>query len=531
MRHGTKLSTSILISQVAILVVTVSFGFALYAKLSSDQLRSQYEQHALAVAQSVAALPQVQHAVLVGADPDGAAGAVAEQVRRSTNALYVVVLTHDGVRLSHPNPALLGQRIEEPLAVLDGRPAVGVDPGSLGPSANGKAPVVGPGGAVVGEVSAGILMGAVSSEFWREVLPPVVLYTALALVFGAIASLLLARRLKRTTFGLELHEIASLLREREAMLHGVREGVLTFDPEGRVTLVNDEACRLLGLRTSAIGQRLEDVLPPGRLLEVLSGESPGADQVVLTDRHCLVVNQMRVGPKDRPLGSVVTLRNRTETEGLLRELTSARGLTDALRAQQHEYANRMHALTGLLELGEFDEALSYLTDISGAADGFAESVSAKVSTRVVAALIIAKATVAAERGVELLLTEDSRLDRRPPDPHAVVTVLGNLIDNAIDAALLGPPPAHVTLRLVNDDTQLTIRVSDTGPGIRPGDDQAIFCEGFTTKPDRDGAARGLGLALVQQVVARLSGQISVTAGPGPAFTITLPLVALSGATP
>src|SRR5882757_7760096 len=239
--HGTKLSTSILISQVAILVVTVSIGFALYAKLSSDQLRNQYEQHALAVAQSVAALPQVQKAVLAGADPGGEAGAVAEQVRRSTNALYVVVITRDGVRLSHPNPALVGRRIEEPVAVLNGRPSVGVDPGSLGASANGKAPVFGPAGAVVGEVSAGISMVAVTSEFWGEVLPPVALYTALALVLGAIGSLLLARRLKRSTFGLELHEIASLLREREAMLHGVREGVVTFDPEGRVTLVNDEA--------------------------------------------------------------------------------------------------------------------------------------------------------------------------------------------------------------------------------------------------------------------------------------------------
>jgi two-component system, CitB family, sensor kinase len=369
-------------------------------------------------------------------------------------------------------------------------------------------------------VSAGILEEQVDLQFAQD-LPAVGLYTALALALGAFMALLLAHRLKRTTFGLELHEIAALLQEREAMLHGVREGVVTFDRNGRITLINDEARRLLDVHTGVLGQRLAELLPEGRLREVLSGEIEGADQVVLTDERSLVVNRLAVNLRGRALGAVATLRDRTEIEDLLRELTSTRGLTDALRAQQHEFSNRLHTVAGLLELGDTDEALAYLTDVSGLTDDFAESVSAVIDSRVVAALIVAKASVAAERGVTLLLTEDSWLPGPLADANTVVTILGNLIDNAIDAAaLLDPESAHVTIRLRRDDGHLTIRVSDTGPGVPT--DASIFKAGFTTKAARAGGGRGLGLAIVRRQVGRLGGEISVTEGPGPAFTVVLP---------
>ncbi|WP_188317000.1 ATP-binding protein [Solihabitans fulvus] len=522
MRRSTKLSTRILVSQLTILIITMVIGFVLYAQQTRATLDTQYEQRALAIAETVAALPQVRAAVAAGADPSGTVQALAEQIRHDVDAVrYVVVIDRDGIRLSHPTPAQIDKKIEEPVVALDGHTHVRTDPGSLGDSANGRAPVFGSDGRPIGEVSAGILEDRVVGQWWLE-LPPVALYTALALCFGAAVSLLLARRLKKTTFGLELHEIASLLQEREAMLHGVREGVVTFDQDGRVTLINDEARRLLGLPGSAIGQRLDALLPDGCLRDVLSGSVEGTDQIVLTDEHCLVVNRMAVNLRGQALGAVATLRDRTETEGLLRELTSTRGLTDALRAQQHEFANRLHTIAGLLELGRTDEALDYLTDTSGIAEGFAESVSDKIGDPMVAALVVAKASVAAERDVALLLTEDSFVDGLLAERHAVVTILGNLIDNAIDAAAGGPSPAHVTIRLRSEADQLFIRVSDTGPGIPVGADDSIFQSGFTTKPTRANLDRGLGLAIVRRLARRLDGQITVSEGPGPVFTVTLP---------
>jgi two-component system CitB family sensor kinase len=249
----------------------------------------------------------------------------------------------------------------------------------------------------------------------------------------------------------------------------------------------------------------------------------GPDQLVVTDEHRLVVNRMPVKLAGRAFGAVATLRDRTEMDDLLQELTSTRGLTDALRAQQHEFANRMHTVAGLLELGRTEEAMSFLTETSGAVDGFAESVSAKIGHPVVAALIVAKATVAAERNVTLLLSDMSYTTASLPDTQAIVTILGNLIDNAVDAASAGPPPAHVTVRLVQTDERLTIRVSDTGAGIPDGANPSIFRQGFSTKADRSGSVRGIGLALVDQVTKRLGGEVTVTDGPGPVFTVVVPM--------
>ncbi|HWC83018.1 MAG TPA: ATP-binding protein, partial [Pseudonocardiaceae bacterium] len=237
---------------------------------------------------------------------------------------------------------------------------------------------------------------------------------------------------------------------------------------------------------------------------------------------------MAVDLGGRSLGAVVTLRDRTEVDELMQELTSTRGLTDALRAQQHEFANRMHTVAGLLELDRADEALSFLTETSGAAEEFAESVKLRIRQPVVAALIVAKATVAAERAVTLLLSDRSDVPETllgPQEMQGIVTILGNLIDNAIDAAALGPSPAHVTVRLVRNEDELTIRVSDTGPGIPAGASLSIFREGFSTKESVAGVGRGIGLALVRQVTGRMGGQITVTDGPGPVFTVVLPMAA------
>lgn len=512
--------------QVAILIVTMCIGFGLYVRLTSAQLDRQYQLRALSIAQSVAGMPLVREALLAeDISPHSAVQALAMNVMHTTGANFVVVINTSGVRLTHPIPALIGVPTGDPVYVTNGQPETTIDPGVLGPSANGKAPVFDTDGAVIGEVSAGIQEHQVSGAIWQS-LPVIALYTALALGFGALAALVLANRLKRTTFGLELHEIARLFQEREAMLHGVREGVVTFDPEARVTLINDEARRLTGLHTAAVGRQIDELLPEGQLRSVLSGELTGPDQVVLTDEHRLVVNRMTVRLAGRALGAVATLRDRTEMDELVRELTSTRGMTDALRAQQHEFANRMHTVAGLLELGRTDEAMSFLTETTGAVEGFAESVSAHVAHPVVAALIVAKATVAAERGVTLLLSDISHMSASALDPQhsqAIMTILGNLIDNAVDAASLGQPPAHVTVRIVQTDDELTIRVSDTGPGIPSGASLSIFRAGFSTKEDLAGMRRGIGLALVDQVTKRLGGHVAVTDGPGPVFTVVLPL--------
>ncbi|MGW4562412.1 ATP-binding protein [Streptomyces sp. NPDC004561] len=518
-----RLSTRILANQLAILALTGLIGFVLFAFAQRAELDRSYEQRALAIAQTTAADPQIQQAMARGGG-GSVVQTVAERMRRSSGASYVVVIDLSGVRRSHPIPELVGEPVDEPIVVRDGQPHVGTDHGATGRSANGKAPLYGPSGALVGEVSVGIPEHDVLGELWRE-LPTFGLYATIATAIGAAAAYLLARRLKRTTFGLELEEIAGLLQDREAMLHGIREGVVAFAPDGRITVVNDEARRLLGLGT-ALGSRLEEVLPDGRLRRALDGTLTGTDVSVLTDDHCLAVNRMPVTLHGHELGAVVTVRDRTELVGLLRELDSVRGLTDALRAQQHEFTNRMHTLAGLLDIGEHRSAYEYAIDTARSGQALTEAVRRHIGNQLMVGLIVAKTTVAAERGVRILLTDDSALGAEPPHLRRLLTIVGNLLDNAIDATAEAPPAEggrRVRLTLTEGDDSIVVRVADNGPGVAPGASQSIFEDGWSTRPERGTARRGLGLALVHRLVQRHGGTITVGEGTGAVFTVVLPL--------
>ncbi|UUT35797.1 Spo0B domain-containing protein [Microbacterium elymi] len=380
MARSSRLSTSILRTQVAMLVAALLVGFALSLWQAHEMLVHQFEQRALAIANTVTVEPGIADAVLAH-DPQGVVQTRAEAARRSTGALFVVVTDDQGVRYSHPVPDRIGQRVStDPSSALSGKTVVNVERGTLGLSARAKVPLRAESGRIVGEVSVGIDAEEIESGLWRW-MPSIALYSGIALAVGVLGSFLLARRLKRQTFGLELSEIATLLQEREAMLHGVAEGVIGLDPDDRVALINDEARRLLSIPHAELGMRVGDVVPAGRVRDILSGDVTGADLVLLTDEHVLVLNRMPVHLQGRDLGHVITVSDRTEQEGLLRELDNVRGLTDALRAQQHEYANRMHALSGMLELGSVAEATAYVAELSATASDLAARLGSRSPAR------------------------------------------------------------------------------------------------------------------------------------------------------
>ena len=520
-----KLSTQILASQVVILVITVVVGFGLFVRGERTNLDHTYERRAGAIAATTAQIPDIRRCMATGSRCGDTIQSLAMGVMSATGASYVVVIDLHRIRHSHPYAALIGQPIAEPIATLDGQIHYTVDAGSTGRSANGKAPLYDLNGAMVGEVSVGLQESSVTAA-WRSELPLMALWFGIALAIGALVSLVLAARLKRRTFGLELDEIALLFQEREAVLHGIREGMIALDANDRVVVMNDEARRLADLGSVSLGDRLADTVPAGRLRDVLTGVIGGRDQVVLTDDFCLTVNRMPVRLAGRPHGSVITLRDRTELAGLLRELDSVRGLTDALRAQQHEFANRMHTVAGLLELGENDEALTYLTDLVGGEASRSEALRERIASTLVAAVLLAKSTIASERGIDLTLTEDSWMGEVPGREQAVTTIVGNLIDNALDA-LSGDGfepgrQGRVEVSIVEDEREIRIRVCDNGPGLPPGASASVFVDGYTTKPSRGSLHRGLGLALVHRIVQRLGGVITASEGPGAEFSVVLP---------
>ncbi|MDQ2751270.1 MAG: sensor histidine kinase [Actinomycetota bacterium] len=514
------IASRFLLAVLGILLATVLIGGSLQVQLTKRTFDKQYEDRARAVADVAAQIPQIAAAVAAG-DPSHIIDAVANRVAKSSGASYVVVTDRTGLRFSHPNAALIGQHLEEPVAVLDGKDHVGIDHGSLGRSANGKAPIFDASGGVIGQVSVGIVETRMAAAI-RQQIAAIALYSAIALGIGVFVALVMARALKRTTFGLEPAEIGSLLQDREAMLHGIREGVIGFDAKQRITIINDEARRLLGLTDTLIGRPVYEVVPPGRLLDLLTGRSEGSDQVILTDDSLLVANRNSVVVAGRDVGSVVTLRDRTELESLVRELHATTGLANALRAQEHEFTNRLHVIAGLIDLGEFDEATRFATNVTRHNLVSAEDLRARISPPVLAALLLAKLTVAAERDIELLITPSSRLESADHDAQGLMTIVGNLIDNAMEAVGDQPAPRLVTVTLANDEG-IRISVSDNGPGIAPDTVDAIFMDGYSTKSSRGQARRGLGLALVQRLVRRAGGVITVSSEEGARFEVSIPV--------
>src|SRR5438034_2542476 len=336
-RPRLSLASQILVFQLAIVLGALSIGAAASYLNESRQLDQRYELRSLTIAQSVAGMPSVRDG-LRDSDPSRTLQPLAEGILKASGASFVVIAGANGIRYSHPNPAMIGKPIDEDFqTVLSGKTWVGVEHGTLGVSARGKAPIFEGQNRVIGIVSVGFLEGTLSQQL-AAMLPQLASYILVALALGVAGSIFLSRRLKRQTFGLEPDEIATLLEQREASLHGIREGTIATDPGGRVTLVNDEAKRLLAIDDSVLGRPLVDVVPPGHAREVLAGNVDARDEIVLVDERVLVANRMPVTVRGRTIGAVVTLRDRTELDKLARELNDVRSLAEALRAQEHEFS-------------------------------------------------------------------------------------------------------------------------------------------------------------------------------------------------
>ncbi|MER5492447.1 ATP-binding protein [Streptomyces sp. LE64] len=515
-----RVFSQVLLMQLAIAAGVAVLATGLFLAPLSDQLDDQAMRRALSIAQTTAAQPQIARDMTASVPtPGGPVQDVAERIRRASGAEYIVIMNTDGVRWSHTDPRQIGQVVStDPSVPLSGDEIMEIDNGTLGRSARGKVPLRDAHGTIIGAVSVGIEYDSVRARLIHTI-PSLLAYAGGAMAVGALAAYLISRRVQRQTRDLAFSDISALLAEREAMLHGIREGVVALDRNGRIRLLNDEASRLLNLGTSAVGRSLDAALGPGRTTDVLAGRVTGTDLVTVRGLRVLIANRM---PTDDG-GAVATLRDRTELEQLGRELDSTRGLIDALRAQDHEHANRMHTLLGLLELEMYQEAVEFVGEVAGAHRVTAEQITEKIHDPLLAALLVGKATVAAERGVSLAVSPDSYLPDLLVDPRGLVTIVGNLVDNALDASS-GSPDARVVVELRAEGRTAVLRVRDSGPGVPPEQRETIFLEGWTTKKVPARGKRGIGLALVRRLAEREGGGAEVGESPdgGAEFTVRLP---------
>ncbi|MFI7587939.1 ATP-binding protein [Spongisporangium articulatum] len=498
-----------LLTAAVLVLVTVAVATVLVQtrRTVTDAKRDE----ALAVAGSVAQSPDVL-AALREPDPSAVLQPYAEAVRRRTGVSFVTIMTPAGIRYTHPNPNLIGQRFFGHTApAVAGRDFTETYTGSLGPSVRAVVPVR-DGGRVVALVSVGVTTRAVGREVRREV-PALLAAGGLTLVVAGAGVWLLSRRLRRQTHGMSPPELTRLFEFYDAVLHSVREGLLIVDRDGTLRLANDEGRRLLGLSEADVGRPLRALdLPAPLLADLDPGPEAGPDAELidvprLTDERVLVVNRAAVRWQGRLLGHVVTLRDHTDLVQLSGELSTTRGLAEALRSQAHEAANRLHSVITLVELGQTERALEFATRELAAAQELTDQVVGGVRQPVLAALLLGKAAEAGERGVTLAFPDEFDVPDGAVDARDLVTVVGNLVDNGIEAALRGPGPRRVEVGAQLDDGRLRVRVANTGPALTPQDQDRMFARGWTTK---DGDGHGLGLALVEQAVRRAGGVITVT---------------------
>jgi two-component system CitB family sensor kinase len=476
-------------------------------------LTQQFEQRALAIARSVAQRPGLVEAVTTTApDPDGAIERQAEAVRRATGALYVVVTDDHGIRYSHPTRSRIGQRVStSPAEALAGHDVVTVERGTLGRSARGKVPLRDASGSVVGEVSVGIDIAEIDQKT-RALALTLGLIALLPLALGLLGAITMGRRLRRSTLGLEPEQMADLVREHEAVLHGVTDGILAVDNSGRVTVTNPQAVRLLG-SVPRRGEALDrsDVDPA--VVDLVQREpAPRGELRIIADRAVLAT-RLPVQRDGRDLGEVLILRDRSDLDTLARELEATRALTDALRAQAHEHTNRLHALAGLLHGGNVTEALAYLDELSGSTTWVGG-----LDDPYLAGLLAAKAAAASESGVTLEVAPETFVDGRLGRPLDTITVVANLLDNAVRAAADGErQPARVEVTLVSDGRDLVVHVRDSGDGVPPDAAGSVFDHGYTSRGG-EAAGHGLGLSLARHTARGTGGDLVLLdpGGPPPA---------------
>jgi len=451
----------------------------------------------------------------------------AESVRKATGARFVVVGDHEGRRYSHPVPERIGKLMvggDNPRALERGEAYVSKAVGTLGPSMRGKVPIFANSGKVIGVVSVGYLQETVESVT-EGYLQRVLLWVFGLFLLGGIGTWLIARNVKQSIFGLEPVEIARLFRERNAILDSIREGVVAINDKGQVTMLDHEAAKILKIPPeSGIGTSIESILPQTRMLEVLKSGEEQFDQEMIIGGIEVIVNRVPIWQNGRVAGVVSSFRRKDEIDRMAQELTQIQEYSEVLRTQTHEYSNKLHTLAGLIQLGSHQEALDLIGRETSGYQELLGTLAETVPEPLLSAIILGKYNRAQELRINFQLDPESRMIDIPKkiNREKIVTILGNLLENALEAAQENTSGKRTVLLSMTDfGNDLIFEVEDSGSGIEDESVDLSLQHGFTTK---SGTGRGIGLSLVHENLKYLGGHLTVVRSSlgGMRFTIYIP---------
>ncbi|MFC0250160.1 ATP-binding protein [Citricoccus parietis] len=541
--------------QLAIVLLTVLAVAAIVLRFEELRTRELAFEEVHTVATEIASVPEVVASVNAE-DAAQNIQPIAHLAERAAGVEFVVIADREGIRVAHPDPAQIGQPVSSDHApIRAGETFRGTEEGPLGVTLRSKVPIW-DGGEVVGTVSVGLLQSEIRADLLEVVLgfaPWVLLAAGLGTAGAAWAS----RYVRTRIYGAGPEEMAGLHQSRQALLHSVGDGVIGVDEDGTITLVNDEATRLLGVGPDVEGRPAAEVLDAdlaallapsptpaptpspastsGRAADA-GPRGPRADEAdwdlttfALAGERILLARVRPARAQGRQIGRTLTVQDRTELESSLRELEGQRSLTETLRSQTHEFSNRLHVISGLLSLSETEEAQEYIRGLTGLAGGPFQH---DLSDASLSALVGAKSALAREAGVVLELTADGSVEADWRADDDALTVVANLLTNAIEAAGDG---GRVMLEVTAGAAGFAVQVDDSGPGLGPDEAQTLFRWGASTKDtgpasSRPAGGRGIGLALVDRIARRRHGRVEVTTSPwgGARFRATWPASADTG---
>ncbi|MDV2686447.1 DcuS/MalK family sensor histidine kinase [Alkalihalophilus lindianensis] len=514
-----KLRTVILLLVCTVVLLSLFITDLLVSRSINENSMRYEEEKALTTARIVADSDIVQNGLLN--EEADVVQEYANGVQESADVLFVVVLDMNGIRYSHPNAELIGEPFEggDEADVFLNQEYSSISEGTLTTSLRSFTPVLNEAGEQIGAVVVGI-----SLEHIQRIIDQnhknILFGSLLGLIAGLIGALFIARYIKKTLFGLEPEQIASILGERDAMLQSVHEGIIAVDQKGEITLVNKSARKLLkkaGLFEEPIGKEIAAFLPMTGLERVLkTGKAELGDELTINEMT-FIVNRAPLMVESNVVGAISTLRDKTEVKELAQQLTGVKLYVEALRSQSHEVKNNLHVILGMLRIGAYDQLKEFILKLVDHKDHEISQIQ-HVQDPVLSGFLLGKLSYAKECGVTLTIKSDTPI-RKPAKAetiHEVITILGNVINNSIEA-VEGSPFKKVEVNLSIQRDTLQMKVKDTGPGIETEQLKEIFSKGYSTKGD----GRGYGLANVKESIDELSGHLTIDTVVGAGTTIMI----------
>lgn len=531
MKKPMRLQTKITLLIVTVVFICISIVIAFSISQSAKNIEEEIRSNIMNVAKMTANYEDIRIA-LKEKDPQKIiAPQVASLLHSVSKVEYIVVADMAGIRYSHPNPDRIGERFvggDELRVLADGETYVSEAVGTLGKSLRVFTPIYDlENKRQIGFVSVGTLSQSIGIR--KRTAAAVLMLAAIAsLTIGVGCAFFLAKNIKNTLLGLEPEEISKLYNEKMGMLDTLYEGIVAIDQHGKISLINDSALKILNTesnyeKSEIIGMDIDSVLPSSSLMTVLETGLPEYDREQRINDTIVMTNRVPIRSRGIIVGAIASFREKNEITKLAEELTGVRLIVEALRANSHEFLNKLHVILGLIHMGDLEEAKKYITTITQDQQRLLSIVTSKIKDPSIAGLILGKFSRASELGINLKIDEATWLQRTHGNinSNTLVIIIGNLIENAMEAVIKrNDDDKYVHVRIHENLYRIEIDVTDTGIGMTADNIDRIFERGYTTKA----GSVGTGLALLKDSIDILKGEITVSSDicKGSKFTVIIP---------